>query len=180
MKKTYLSALYTYDKKVFSFVAVFATLTVFCNLMGKETTPFFVWGMYSEKFKPVKTYEIFRITINDSVLLDSYSGYSDNTRTFLNAPLAYYREMKDYKIDPTISFLKNKLKTKYAWLSPFQKKLFNSYNQQNFMNWYRCYLERVTGVPIHAIKIDVLRTQFNEDQHLFTDSSYLFETWRQD
>jgi predicted small integral membrane protein len=90
MKETYFFKLYRYDKKWFCVVAIFAGLTLLCNLRGNEVTPFFVWGMYSEKMKPQKDYLVFKTTVNDTLFVDTYSGYSDNTRMFLNAPLAYY------------------------------------------------------------------------------------------
>jgi hypothetical protein len=178
LKNTYLFRLYHYDKKLFLVVLAFAGLTVFCNLVGKETTPFFVWGMYSEKFPPAETYDFLRTTINDSVLADTYAGFSDNTRAFLNAPLAYYRKIKGNGIDPTIPFLKAKLKNHYSWVSPFEKKLFND-DPQGFVNWYRCYLGQATGIDIRSLRVEILKTHFDGEQRQVLDSTLLLETWKQ-
>jgi len=74
MRRSFFYRLYLFDKKLFLLVAVFSGLTILCNIKGDEITPFFVWAMYSEKEGTTNRYEIFRIQVNDSILVD-YSHY---------------------------------------------------------------------------------------------------------
>ena len=49
MEKSYLRKVYEHNKKLFYACMLFISLTLFTNLLGWQVTPFFVWGMYSEK-----------------------------------------------------------------------------------------------------------------------------------
>jgi hypothetical protein len=79
--------------------------------------------------------------------------------------------MKELRADPSINFLKDKLGTRYARIRPFEKSLFNAYSPSGFLNWYHCYLEKTSGMRIHAIRIDMLKVRFNQQEHLVIDSS---------
>lgn len=45
-------------------------------MLGWQATPFFVWGMYSEKEDTGKIPPVLKITINDSSVID-YTDYPD-------------------------------------------------------------------------------------------------------
>jgi hypothetical protein len=170
MKHTFLYTVWRHSRLLFSVMTLFVLGTVAANLAGVETTPFFVWGMYSEKEQKPGHYEVLQTTINDSVVLDIYD-YPGNTRFYLAGPLGYYKRIKDNGgVDPTVSFLESKLHTRIEW--PFNA----GWQQKEFVNWYRRYLGRVTGMDIHKLRIDVVRLRF--DQQLpIRDSMYLFEQW---
>ncbi len=148
------------------------------NLLGDEVTPFFVWGMYSEKEKPVQQYEILRTTINDSTVVNIYDHPNTDTRFYLSTPLAYYKRIKDNNNqDPTISFLQSKLQHRYAQIRFLERSLFNTGPQQAaFLNWYARYLQQVTGQPVRSLQIDVVKAHYT-DKALVTDAVYPFEKW---
>lgn len=178
LKNTYLARVYRSDKKLFGIILAFGGLTVVFNLAGVEWTPFFVWGMYSEKILPVKEYEILKTTVNDSVFFDSYAGHTDNTRFYCNLPLQYYELIRaNNGVDPTISFLQKKLGSRYAPIRPLENRLFNPWPLPQFYAWYGRYLTSITGFPVTAIKIDNIRVHYDARQHLITDSTYLLEEW---
>jgi hypothetical protein len=179
LKNTYLARVYRYDKKLFGFILAFGGLTVLFNLAGDEITPFFVWGMYSEKIRPPEEYEFLKTTVNDTAFIDTYSGFSDNTRFYLNLPLQYYELIRANKgADPAISFLQQKLGLRYAWVRPLENRLFNPWPLPQFPAWNGRYLAQTINAPVTAIKIEDIRVHYDTGQHLVTDSTYLLEEWK--
>lgn len=160
-------------------MTAFAALTVVTNLLGDEVTPFFVWGMYSEKEQPVREYEILKTTINDGAVVNIYDYSNGDTRFYLSAPLAYYKKIKDNNNqDPTISFLQTKLHRHYEAIRPFERSLFNTGMQQReFLNWYARYLQQATGIPVSSLRVEVVHAHYT-DKNLVTDSVNLFATWQ--
>lgn len=179
MKRTFLYKVWQHDKRLFFVLAVFCVATLITNLLGDEITPFFVWGMYSEKEAPVKEYELIRTTINDSLVVDPSAGQPVGTLFYLQTPLLYYKKIVDNRgTDPTIQLLRSKLGANYAGLMPYEEKLFNKEAQlQAFPNWYRRYLQSVTGASIRKIAVDVVKVHFDDQQQLITDSIYPFKAW---
>ncbi|WP_207512709.1 hypothetical protein [Longitalea luteola] len=178
MKNTFLYQLWRHNPKLCYLLITFATLTLAANVAGDEVTPFFVWGMYSEKEKPVEQYELLRTTINDSTVVNMYDHANTDTRFYLSAPLAYYKRIKDNNHqDPTITFLQTKLQQHYAQIRFLESSLFNTQPQQQaFLYWYARYLHQATGQPVNSIRIDVVKAHYT-DNKLVTDSVYLFEKW---
>lgn len=148
--------------------------------MGNEVTPFFVWGMYSQKEQPVKEYEILRTTINNNKVINAYDYHTTDTRFYLYSPLTYYKEISDNNnIDPTIDFLQARLHEHYNAIRFLEKKAFNTnIQQQDFFNWYARYLQQVTHQPVTNIRVDVVKAHY-ANQHLLVDSIYLFQQWQQ-
>jgi hypothetical protein len=178
MKNTFLYKVWLHNKKLFYILTVFAGLTICCNLLGDEVTPFFVWGMYSAKEQPVQEYEILKTTINDSLVVNQFNYQSGDTRFYLTTPLALYKKIKENNgQDPTVTFLQSKLQQHYHDIGFPEKKLFNTgLQKQDFLNWYARYLEQVTKINITSVRIDLVKAHYN-NQNLITDSVYLFEKW---
>jgi hypothetical protein len=178
MNDTFLYKVKKHNTRLFIVMLLFTLGTLLCNLTGDEVTPFFVWGMYSAKEQPVEQYELLQTTINDSALLNEYDVYTGDTRFYLSSPLVYYKKITDNKgIDPTMSFIKEKLSVSDHTLAPLEKRLFNTdEHQQAFMNWYRRYIGQATGIVVRSLRVDVVKVHFN-GASLVKDSVYLFETW---
>ena len=181
MKNLFFYKLYKFDRRLFFLIAAFTTLTVLCNIKGVEITPFFIWAMYSEKENDANKYEIFRILINDSTLVDYASGYTDNNRFFLSAPLSYYLKIKrsNFK-EPTLSFISNKLGNNYRTVQPLAERIYTSnLHSKQFIDWYIRFLQQSTKHPVRKLEVAVLTCSFNERQQLQTDSSYSLVQWKQ-
>ena len=188
MKNTYLHRVYRYNRKVFFFILLFAGGTLLCNITGFEITPFFVWGMYSQPERPAGQYEILQTKTGDGMVIDPSAGYTDDTRFYLNAPLAWYRTIRDNgDTEPTRTFLEKELQGRYRWLglregkgplSAMENKVFNGQSQLlAFPGWYRRYLTAVTGIPIQSLFVSVLRVHYDANEHIAVDSTFLFDTW---
>lgn len=178
MQRTFLYQVWQHNRKLCYLLIAFTVLTLFANLSGDEVTPFFVWGMYSEKEKPVEQYELLKTTINDSTVVNIFDHANTDTRFYLSAPLAYYKRIKDNNNqDPTITFLQTKLHQHYNYIRPLENSLFNTIPQQQaFLSWYARYLQQVTGQPVHSVRIDIVKAHYS-GKALVTDSVYLFEKW---
>jgi hypothetical protein len=182
MKNTYLHRVYRHNRKLFIFILFFSGATLFCNFTGFEITPFFVWGMYSQPEKPAVQYDLLLTSTTGRTFLDVSSGYSDDTRFFLNAPLAWYRAIRDNSDeDPTFTFLQKKFHERPIAASVFHllpDKRFNSSAQLTaFPHWYRNYLEEVMHQPVNKLFVAVVRVHYDHDCHVIADSTFLTDTW---
>lgn len=179
MKRTFLYQVWLHNTRLFYILAAFTTLTVCFNLLGDEVTPFFVWGMYSEKEKPVAQYDILKTTVNDSLVVNVYDYHTTDSRFYLSTPLAYYKRIKDNNNqDPTISFLQTKLRQHYEQIRFLEPSLFNTGPQQGaFLDWYARYLQQFTNQPVESLRIEVIKAHYS-NQNLVVDSVHLFSTWK--
>lgn len=149
-------------------------------MRGYEATPFFVWAMYSEKEPDTTEYDVQKIIVNDSIVINTTTGFTPSTRFFLSSPLWYYISIKNNNnVDPTISFLQSKLKQRYSLIEPYQHKLFNDSSRINeFVDWYKRYVEEVSGITIHNLKVINNKVHI-DDRKIITDSSFIITEWKQ-
>lgn len=148
-------------------------------MRGYEATPFFVWAMYSDKEPDTTEYNVQKIIVNDSIIINNTTGFTPSTRFFLNTPLWYYISIKrNNNIDPTITFLQSKLKQRYSLIEPYQYKLFNDTSRINaFPKWFKNYVEEVSGITIHHLQI-INSTVHIDNKKIITDSSFTVAEWK--
>ena len=171
MKKFFLYKVYRHSKKLFFLFLVFAIFTLIANAAGFEITPFYVWGMYSEREVKPASYQIYKVTINDKPL-DYSTGHFAANRFFLLSPLSYYASLKKSG-DPSFTSLKKKLGEKYNFLKPYIFSFENSPESINqFPDWYRRYLEQTTGEKIHSLKVDILNVSWLSNDSITVNSVY--------
>jgi hypothetical protein len=171
MEKLFLFKVYRHNKKLFFLFIAFAAFTLFCNLAGFEVTPFYVWGMYSQKETAPKNYTVYRVTANDKPI-DYSTGYLPANRFFLISPLSYFVEVRD-STDPTSVFVNKKLKKKFSFIKPYALKVLNSKEDiSEFPKWYKRYLQQTTGEKIKTLKVDVLQTSYTAHNSINIDSVY--------
>jgi hypothetical protein len=171
MRPVFLKKVYRYNKKLFFFFVLFSGFTLFANFSGEEFTPFFVWGMYSEKEAPQQEYSIFKISVNEHPL-DYTTGYLPANRFFLLSPLTYYASAKN-NVDPTQIFLEKKLKNSFSAIELFAKKVLN--NEEDFKRfpvWYQRYLQQTTGENISNYKVEILKVHYDADNIVRLNSAY--------
>ena len=178
LKRTYFYKLYRHSKVLFVLISLFVLLTAIANVSGDEVTPFFVFGMYSTREQKVEQYEIVAIVVNDTIDVAQYS-LSIYQKHFVISPLRYYRSIRiNANVDPTITFLRRKLGKRYNKLIPLESKLFNGAKEiQEFMPWYKRYLETVLDRSINSIQIYINYVHFSEGQKVVLDSTHVFEKW---
>src|ERR1700712_3518610 len=157
MKNSFFYKLYLFDKKLFLFILIFSAFTILCNIKGEEVTPFFIWAMYSEKETAINKYDIFRITVNDTTVIDYTAGFTDNNRFFLTAPLKYFDRIKKNNFnDPSLSFIRQKLGQHYLAIEPLAKQVFDYKDSyEDFTEWYARYLQQSIKLTVNKLEVDV-------------------------
>lgn len=181
MKKTFLYRVWQYDRRLFFLFSGLALITLVMNLAGIQLTPFFVWGMYSETEEPVAQYAVMRTTVNDSLVVDYSAGRPVGTLFYLQSPLSLYQRIQDnHGTDPTITFLHQKLGSRYTAVQPLENKLFNTPARQAvFFPWYQRYLQEATGIPVQRIRVERLEGHYNAAQGFSIDTTYILQQWEQ-
>jgi len=176
----FFSKLFQYNKWLCLAIAAFCALTVAGNLTKVETTPAFIWGMYSEKEKPAKDYQIFKIIVNDSITIDYTSDYAAATRFYLLSPLIYSWKMQQNSgRDPEENYFREKLGDYFDILYPVRKYLFNdSLQQSKFMKWYAGYLEEATHIKPVKLEVKVLKLNYKNEDQLEIQEESTFAKWR--
>lgn len=180
-KNWFLYRVYKLNKRLFFFFVFFLAGTLVTNLLGWQVTPFFVWGMYSEREKEAGGQPLFKITINDSTVINYSSGYADANRFFLTSPLRLYTFIKQNNgLDPTAVFLEKKLGARFSLVKNTSLKVLNdSARYHTFLPWYKKYLEQTTGLTIHKYTIELLEAGYDENKQINIHSSGLIDTWKQ-
>src|SRR6185437_780769 len=169
MEKIFLYKVYRYNKKLFFFFLAFAGFSLFCNFAGFEITPFYVWGMYSQKETQPKEYPVFKITANKK-LVDYTTGYFPANRFFLLSPLSYYASVKTPE-DPTGIFLNEKLGKKYEWAKPYADKVLNSPKEfDKFTGWFKNYIGQTTGEKVQSLKVELFLVSYENNNSIKIDS----------
>jgi hypothetical protein len=118
------------------------------NLIGLETTPFFVWGMFSEPIQPNPPYyEHLRITANDQTLDYTAWDVSLFQRYLMINTFHYAFKMSQTEIDPTRQFVAQKLGTNYHYIEPLTKQVTNELDDLNgYVSWHMDYINTAFGL----------------------------------
>lgn len=158
-------------------MAGFCFFTILANISKLETTPFFIWGMYSEKEPDAKNYTVYEIVVNDSCCLDYSAGFTDNHRFYLSLPLDhYYTQVLNGGEDPLKKIIQKKFKNYFYLLDyPF---IFQDTLNANFVEWYMAYLKETLHQEINHLKVDVVFIQYNSDNQMAVLETKPFIEWR--
>jgi hypothetical protein len=161
----FFAQLYKYNRWLFGFIVAFCILTVFINLTKVETTPFFIWGMYSEKEQNADKYEILEVVVNDSVRVDYSSSFTDANRFYLLSPLTYSRQIEGNNgVDPEESFIREKSGKYFSYIEPYKKNIFNdSLDMPAFQNWYKRYLEGTLHLKVIKLQLNLLELVYSHE-----------------
>ncbi|MEM7103119.1 MAG: hypothetical protein AAF502_08325 [Bacteroidota bacterium] len=162
MKNTYFHRLYQHSKSLFWLVAAFCFFTLTLNFTGDEVTPFFVWGMFSEKFEPKVEQEIIEIRIDGDVF-NYYTELNNVNRHMLISPIGYYHSIiENNNEDPTRSFFRSKTGSMYPKIEPFLNQVTNEPEiKEAFEAWVRRYLEHSCNKPINTLDIYLKTYRFD-------------------
>ena len=158
---------------------LFLTGTLIINVLGWQVTPFFVWGMYSEKEDTSNIHSVLKITVNDSIVIN-YTDYTDANKFFLTSPVQLYTSIKKNGEDPTKTFLKTKLGNNYSTIRNPADKVLNGQKEYDlFLPWYKRYLEQTTGITINRYTIELLNVGYTGENKIKVYSTELIDRWKQ-
>ena len=172
-KNTYFKKLYQKDKFLFGFVLLFSLASIFANLIRLETSPFFVWRLYSERYYPREEYSIYEIRFDDNNLLNTKHTWNSPQQAYLTGPLYYYLSVKAKDgIDPWQNYLENYWSAKHPAFRFLVHRLYNRPEQfEAFPAWYKKYLSQINKKEIKNIYVLKKKIRFESDGNVTEISS---------
>ena len=145
-------------KKLFHFNKVLCIVLVFffasfCFINYKHglvAAPVFQYGMYSDVFHKSDTQEVYHFYVNDKMI--DLTKYDFANRDNILATVSYYKKSKQSNLDfyATIKRIFNKIGLGKFML---QDTYTNKITDEQFMDWYKKYLEHIIDSPIDKLVI---------------------------
>jgi hypothetical protein len=153
---TYWGKLFRRDKTLFSIVFLFFALSLVANIIKLQTTPFFIWSMYSHKLPPRDEYSFYEVRYNDNKLLNIRHTWEQPRKNFLFDPLTFYSSVYVDKTDPY--YLRDYLRDRWAVKHPrFAGVIPGLYTDsagfEAFPAWFKRYLSEQIDEPVGPIYI---------------------------
>ena len=151
----FLHRLKTDDPRLFIFVIAAIFLQLFLTFAKLAATPFFLYGMYSEKTPATDTFFITEIWINDKPLESYYSPLRE--RYLLESTAGNFEKIKNNNYtDP----LKTRIESSYPFvyrsaLYPFfSQRIYNSRASiDSYPGWFKKKCLEIAGVGDGNVKI---------------------------
>lgn len=137
-------------------VMLFFLLSIVSNLIKLETSPFFVWSVYSGKAPADSTYSFYEVRYNNNQLLNYPHTWQSNQKMMLFDPLSYYLQtcVEGDGRDMMGDYLENHWGQKHPAFRSILPALYNTAEQfQAFPGWYKSYLSAQKGEKIDSILI---------------------------
>ncbi|MGV3767581.1 MAG: hypothetical protein ACO1NW_15710 [Chitinophagaceae bacterium] len=159
----YLKRLFRNSKAGFAAVVLFIAGSLFFNFKTAETTPFFVWSMYSIPVK-TDTFSTYRITLNEQVIYPEHA-FRQPLKCMLFGPLQQYDKiMSNAGIDPDKAYYESTIVKRHRF---FRQTLETATNKEaaisSFIPWLKKYLTEVTGENIRSLKLEKIETVFEQN-----------------
>jgi hypothetical protein len=144
---------------------LFIAFSLLANLIQLETSPFFVWNMYSERYYPQSEYSIYEVWYNDNKLLNIKHTWQSPEQVFLTEPLYnYLYAIKHGMQDPARNYLENYWAVKHPGFKSMVKHLYNTASDyEAFPAWYKRYLSVITNDSIKNICVLQKKLKFGQD-----------------
>jgi hypothetical protein len=170
---TWLGKVYLADKLLFGFVFLFFWLSLFSNLIRLQTSPFFIWSMYSMEIHQKEYYHFCEIRYNDNQLVNLRHSWNEPEKTFLTVPLDDYLSIRARDSqDPFEVYLRSHWLKKHPGFTNLIAPLYMTTTQlDQFPAWYKRWLTRLAGEPVSNIYVIDKKLQFKKDGGLIEIAS---------
>jgi hypothetical protein len=163
LMNTYFGKLFLKDKFVFCLVFLFFLFSVVANMIKLETTPFFLWNLYAERYYPEKDYTIHEIRYNNKILNFRNSWRQPEQILLMDPLLSYISVRHDHQPDYWHSYLEDHWTVKHPRFKSWIPKLSNQQAQYDaFPGWYVKYLSSIVNEPI--VGLTVLRKKLHYER----------------
>lgn len=172
ISNSYLGKLFKKDKPVFIIAFLFFFFSVMANIIRLETSPFFVWNLYSDFYYPQSEYTIYEIRY-DHKLLYSKHTWQAHQQVFLTEPLYHYLDAESRGgTDPWQDYLENYWGRKHPAFRPLMSHLYNKPAQyREFPAWYKKYISALKDEEIKNILVIRKKIKFENNGQLTENSS---------
>ncbi len=98
---SWLGRVYTADKFLFVLLSLFFMLSTVANVIKLQTSPFFIWQMYSTKIPETGLYSYYQIHYNNGNVVNLRHTWNEPEKTYLYSPLqAYLWDLAHDSVDP--------------------------------------------------------------------------------
>ena len=144
MKQFYFKKLYSHSPFLAWVVGFFVAGSVFFNCIGLQTTPFYVWGMFSDAVEVDNSPPVYTILAGRDTLDYTSFATSNVTRSLLGGAVACDRELLENGEHPLRLWLKNKLHDRYSYLKPIAESITTDTiaARKPFNDWLQRYVKQ--------------------------------------
>ncbi len=151
----YFKKLYTHSPFLAYSIGLFVVGNLFFNSLGLQTTPFYVWGMFSEAVNIDESPPVCFIICDKDTLDYTSFATSNVTRSLLCGAIYTDAEILAQKQHPLRIWLKKKLQGKYQTIQPFAENITTdtSTAQKPFQDWLQRYVAQQFGKKNAKYKI---------------------------
>ncbi len=163
----FFSTLFHHKRRLFYFFLFFSLIQLGLTAIKLEVTPFFLYGMFSEK-TPYTGKVMHRYVFLNHIAMDSFHIASPETALLL-VDLDNYLIIKNNNNEDVV---KSRVESRYpfftgSFLYPFVKnKIYNTPGKMlQFESWFKTKCSQYTGIAIHTVCIQ-------ENTYLF-DAAHL-------
>ena len=159
--RSWLGRVYKVDKPLFFILALFFSATIGFNLLKLQTTPFFLWGMYSLKVPESATYPYLQVTYDHGQVLNLRHTWNEPQKTYLYGPLGrYVYDKADASADPFTIYMETWRKKHPRFAGLAQGLTMTQNDLDRYPAWLRSYVSTVTGTSVGEITVLQKRVSF--------------------
>jgi hypothetical protein len=179
MAKMFLLKIKEKSPGLFWCLIVFCFLQITLTLIKLEVTPFFLYGMYSEKFYVTDTISIYKEKLNGHLLSSQIMNKweEDILRTGIEN---YNAQLRNNKID----IIDTRISTKHP--SIYNSRVFeiikkhimnDSVSLNRFPDWYKQKFYQYTGMDIKTFEVvnETYLIDFNNKKYQLISNEKIFE-----
>jgi hypothetical protein len=159
---SWLGRVYKTDKVLFAILGSFALLTIGFNLTRLQTTPFFLWNMYSGPLPATDTNVYYQIWYNKDHLINLRHTFNEPEKTYLYIPLnEYVAARSNGGVDPSRSYLVD-WAGRHRRFSGLTAGLCNTpADLDQFPTWLGNYISGVTGETVRSVCVLRKKVRFD-------------------
>ncbi len=143
----YFKKLHHHSPFLSYFLGFFTFSSLFFNLSGLQTTPFYVWGMFSETVNVEESPPVYAIICDKDTLDYTSFATSNVTRSLLCGAIATDAQLLQEQEHPLRKWLKNKLHGKYEYIKPLAETITTDTiaAKKTFQDWLQRYIAQQFG-----------------------------------
>jgi hypothetical protein len=171
----YLQQLYKRRKAVFFLLIVAGIVqSIVFIKQGAVFSPFYNYGMYSEKILPQPVYVVYKIYADDHLLRGEDFSIQEWDKIYL--PVFMY--LSSDSVNSEMMEIRNRLLNKIKLTAAANTVFFDNeqISDASFMQWYRNQLSGVTGNDIKSVSIFKYNYHWNKSILTKTDSTMVMQS----
>ena len=150
----YLKKLYNTNKWWFALILLFIIIQLAMDIRQDiDISPVYHYGMYSEVMLPQKQYSVTQIAVNGTELqTKDFSPYEWDK---IKLPVELFSKQQDWN-----TYVYNNEVKRLLHIND-STKYVNNISQQQFIAWYKTYLQNMLREKVDSVKIDHVVYEFD-------------------